>query len=328
MRFEGAQSAGARIRRRGCCLLALAVLAALSLYGCGRDEGGEASNSPPPPASASQPGSQSPANSPEPDAGGPANSPEHSDEPAGGGETPTSSPEQPPEEPSQEPSDPANGETTVTLYPGVESTAMLEETEDMGQEYIDGITFLGDSTTYGLKYYRMLADGRETTQVWTPKSGTLSLFQQSFALIVYPETGEEITILEAVERKKPEMMVITLGVNGVSMMDEDYFKSEYTSLVTGIQEKSPDTKIILQSIFPVAASYEYLGSINNEKITRANQWVAEVAEDTGVRYLDTQTVLAGEDGWLPESYQNGDGLHLNETSFGLVLDYIRTHGYQ
>lgn len=209
-----------------------------------------------------------------------------------------------------------------------DSPAQLEETEDMGQEYIDKITFLGDSTTYGLRYYKMLAGERDTTQVWTPKSGTLSLFQQSFALIVYPETGEEITILEAVERKKPEMMVITLGVNGVSMMDEEYFKSEYTALVEGIQRTSPDTRIILQSIFPVASSYEYLKSINNEKITRANGWVMDVAEETGVRYLDTQTVLKGEDGWLPQSYQNGDGLHLNETSFALVLEYIRTHGWQ
>lgn len=234
-----------------------------------------------------------------------------------------------------EPSVPVGTSDAPTLPPasdppGNENGAptQLEETEDMGQEYIDAITFLGDSTTYGLRYYKMLAGERDTTQVWTPKSGTLSLFQQSFALIVYPETGEEITILEAVERKKPEMMVITLGVNGVSMMDEEYFKSEYTALVEGIQKTSPETKIILQSIFPVASSYEYLKSINNEKITQANDWVEDVAEQTGVRYLNTQTVLKGEDGWLPQSYQNGDGLHLNETSFSLVLEYIRTHGWQ
>lgn len=286
--------------------LALAALLAVPLFGCSDDP---AASSP----SATPPASQSVA---------PVQSPEQSSDPSpeqSPGVSPDPSPEVSPA-PSQEPP------VETVAPPVVDSSALLGVTDDMGQEYIDKITFLGDSTTYGLKYYRMLADGRETTQVWTPKSGTLSLFQQSFALIVYPETGEEITILDAVERKKPEMMVITLGVNGVSMMDETYFKSEYTSLVQGIKEKSPDTKIILQSIFPVAASYEYLKSINNEKISQANQWVADVAEDTGVHYLDTQTALIGEDGWLPERYQNGDGLHLNETSFAIVLDYIRTHG--
>ncbi len=204
----------------------------------------------------------------------------------------------------------------------------LVETEDMGQEYIDNIIFLGDSTTYGLKAYGVLSGGKDTKQVWTPSSGTLTLSQQSFATIVYPETGNEITIQAAVEVKQPAMMVITLGVNGVSFMDEDYFKSEYTSLVEGIQSKSPNTKIILNSIYPVASNYEYLDSINNEKIAAANKWVKEVAESTGVRFLDTQSVLHNDEGFMKYEYSNGDGLHLSTDGFQVVLHYIRTHGYQ
>ena len=37
---------------------------------------------------------------------------------------------------------------------------VLEATEDMGEEYISSLTFLGDSTTYGLKTYEMLKDGK------------------------------------------------------------------------------------------------------------------------------------------------------------------------
>ncbi len=217
-------------------------------------------------------------------------------------------------------------EPTEELPPQPPAT-VLAETEDMGQEYLDKIIFLGDSTTYGMKYYGVLSGGKDTQQVWTPSSGTLTLSYQGFATIVYPPTGEEIPIRDAVERTKPEMMVITLGVNGVSFMDEDYFKSEYSSLVNDIKAISPDTKIILQSIFPVASTYEYLSSINNTNITEANKWVLAVAEETGCRYLDTTSVLAGEGGWLPQEYQNGDGLHLNEVSFGIVTNYIRTHGW-
>lgn len=208
------------------------------------------------------------------------------------------------------------------------SDALLQETEDMGQEYIDKIIFLGDSTTYGMKYYGVLSGGKETKQVWTPASGTLTLSNQSFATIVYPPTGEEIPIRDAVALEMPEMMVITLGVNGISFMDEDYFKSEYKMLVQDIKEISPDTKIILQSIFPIASNYEYQKDINNTKITAANGWILEVAEETGVKYLDTISVLLGDDGFMPQEYHNGDGLHLNEYSFNLVLDYIRTHGYK
>lgn len=208
------------------------------------------------------------------------------------------------------------------------SGARLGETADAGAEYLDKLIFLGDSTTYGLKAYQMLSGGTETKQVWTPSSGTLTLSYQSIATIVYPETGEEIPITDAVERKKPEYMVLTLGVNGVSFMDEENFVREYTSLVTRIQETSPDTKIILNSIYPVAASYPYQGDINNDKIRAANVWVEQVAEDTGVRFLNTFEVLVGADGNLPEEYQNGDGIHMNTTGFNIILDYIKTHAYQ
>jgi hypothetical protein len=213
-------------------------------------------------------------------------------------------------------------------HPPSHSDAILTETEDMGQEYIDKIIFLGDSTTYGMKYYGVLSEGKNTKQVWTPASGTLTLSNQSFATIVYPVTGEEIPIRDAVALEKPDIMVITLGVNGVSFMEEDYFKSEYKMLVEDIKEISPDTKIILQSIFPVASNYEYQRDINNTKIINANSWILDVAEETGVKYLDTISILLGEDGFLPQEYHNGDGLHLNESSFKLVIDYIRTHGYK
>ena len=132
-----------------------------------------------------------------------------------------------------------------------------------------------------------------------------------------------ITIAEAAARKQPEYMLITLGVNGVSFMEEDAFTAEYTKLVESIQQASPNTKIICDSIFPVAASYANLSQINNTKITAANGWIESVAVNTGTRYLNTYEVLVGADG-----LQNGDGLHLTGEAFQMVIHYLRTHAYQ
>jgi len=212
----------------------------------------------------------------------------------------------------------------ASLYPNT----VLGVTDDAGKEYIAKIIFLGDSTSYGLIPYQMLPGGRETTQVWTPKSGTLALSQIGLATINYPQLDDEILISEAVELSHPEIMVITLGVNGVSFMKEEFFKSEYTKLIESIQEISPSTKIILQSIFPVAKSYKHQDQINNDRIEAANLWILDVANECGVKYLDTASALAGDDGFLPEALQNGDGMHLNETGFKIELDYIRTHAYK
>ena len=206
--------------------------------------------------------------------------------------------------------------------------ARLAETPDAGREYLDKIIFLGDSTTYGIGYYYRLGYTAlcPPSQVWTPASGTLTLSYYSIATIVYPETKEEISIEEAVKRAKPEIMVITLGVNGISFMDEEWFIRDYTALVQMIQAASPDTKIILNSIYPVADSYKYQKDINNTKINAANGWIERIAESTGVRFLYSYECLV-ENGKLPESAQNGDGLHLTGESFTKVMQYIRTHAY-
>jgi len=228
------------------------------------------------------------------------------------------------------PDDPAVSEPTepVGEQPApAEVPVRLAETADAGREYLDKIIFLGDSTTYGIGVYYAAGYTElcPASQVWTPASGTLTLSYYNIATVVYPETGEEIPIADAVERAKPEYMLLTLGVNGISFMDEEWFIRDYTALVEMIQEASPETKIILNSIYPVAASYPYQADINNEKIVAANGWIERIAEATGCRYLNSFECLVGADGNLPETAQNGDGLHLNGEAFTTVMQYIRTH---
>ncbi len=95
-----------------------------------------------------------------------------------------------------------------------------------------------------------------------------------------------------------------------------------------MQENSPATRIIINSIYPVGTNYEHLDQINNEKISAANGWLRQVAEETGLPYLDSQSALAGSDGNLPAELSNGDGMHLNTDGFQRVIHYLRTHGYQ
>lgn len=233
------------------------------------------------------------------------------------------------------PSAPAQeGDTPASAAPGAStgidttSAALLPETEDAGQAYIDRLTFLGDSTTNGLKEYGVLSGGTATTQVWTPASGTLTLYLWNAASIVYPETGAEMTIADAVETKKPEYLVITLGVNGVAELEEDAFKIYYTDIINCVKEASPSTRIICNSIYPVENDYEHIDQISNEKINTANGWILDVAEATGTRYADSCSVLKAADGSLREELGNGDGLHLNADGYNAVLEYLRTHAWQ
>ena len=211
-----------------------------------------------------------------------------------------------------------------TVAPTPPPPTKLEVTADMGEEYLSGIIFLGDSTTFGLSHYGYATE----SQIWTPLIRTLTLGRHNIDKILYPDTDEEIFLKDAAALKKPELMVITLGVNGISFLTEEGFKSEYNNLIATIKEASPDTKIIINTIYPVATSYKHLASINNEKIDAANTWLLSIAEENGVRFMDSNSVLRNENGVLPETAHNGDGLHLNSDSFAKVVEFIRTHGYR
>lgn len=209
----------------------------------------------------------------------------------------------------------------VEMYP----SSTLSKTEDAGQDYIDSMVFIGDSTTHGMAYYGVLDGGKETNQVWTPRSGTLAMWNLLTENIVYPEDDSEMLIADAVAIKKPAIVVMTLGVNGVSSLSEDQFVGYYQGLIDAVKKASPDTKIILQSIYPVCDYYEYVNSISMEKINRANTWIAKLADDNEVYYLNTISSLLSENGHLKEEYCNGDGIHISREGFNVILDFIRTH---
>ncbi|MBR0302560.1 MAG: SGNH/GDSL hydrolase family protein, partial [Clostridia bacterium] len=186
--------------------------------------------------------------------------------------------------------------------------------------YLKRITFLGDSTTYGLVAYSILPDA----QVWTPANGTLALFRAATDYILDRTTGAEHTIAEMCSLYQPDILVVTLGVNGISFLDEETFKSYYVGLIDIIKNASPSTHIAIQTMYPLSASYDTSNGINNTKIAAGNVWIADVAASCGVALINSAPVLTGADGFRPEEWSN-DGLHLSAAGFSVVLDYIRNN---
>lgn len=206
-----------------------------------------------------------------------------------------------------------------------DDSVTLPQTADAGIAYQDSIIFVGDSLTAHLASRGVLTGGTATKQVWCPENNMMNLNSEvTAAKIVYPETGEKMTVAEAAAKAKPAVMVITLGTDwGVSYLSEAEFKACYSDLVKAVKQASPDTKIILQSIFPVTESCK---NLSNTKIDTANKWVKAVAAENGCRYLDTQSVLKdGKNNLKAEFCNSSDGIHLGANAYTVILAYIRTH---
>jgi len=207
----------------------------------------------------------------------------------------------------------------------------LEKTPDYGQAYINSIVFLGDSTIASISATELLSETFGPYQVWTGQDGELPLdYNTSTSNIIFPETQKQISVSSATERKKPDYIIITVGIdNGVPYCSEEKFKGYYEKLIIAIQESSPSSRIILQSIFPISKDKEKSSpGLTNSKISTANGWIEELADELSLKYLNTSSVLKNDRGALKREYDSGDGLHLNSDGYSAVLDYIRCHGYK
>lgn len=208
-----------------------------------------------------------------------------------------------------------------------QSSALLSETEDMGKSYIDSMIFVGDSNTAHFVGFGILNGGKDTKQVWVPKGSTITLDSEiTNKTVNYPETNEFLTIPQAAAKKAPEYLVISLGTNGISYLSEEQFKYCYKKLIDAVQAASPNTKIIVQSIYPVTSWYT---KISNDKINLANTWLLALAEECNIKYANTASVLKDSNGFLKEEYNSyhKDGYHINKDAAEKILLYLRTHGY-
>lgn len=209
---------------------------------------------------------------------------------------------------------------------GYFETTILKETERMDDSYINETVFYGDSITYNFGYYLALP----TNVIWA-KSNVTPENAHTWTVPINPH-GTNMTLEAAVAKYKPKRLVISLGANAVAVMTEEYFISQYESLVEKVKKANPSTLVIVQSIFPVDAAWDIASqtrtTINNTKINRLNYLLAEMCERQKVKFLNSAVVLKDGNGQMTYGYAYAsDGIHLLPVANNKVIEYFRTHAY-
>ena len=208
------------------------------------------------------------------------------------------------------------------------SGAELPESFDYGDGYIKNIIFVGDKTISPISnVYTDLPK----SQVWTAADGSLPLDNNlKTVAVIHSDDEKGSSIPSAAELYKPQYIIITVGIeNGVAYCNEEKFKAYYKELIVAIKEASPDTKIMLQSIFPISKkAAKDNPNISNDRIDRANTWILDVCEESSVKFLNTSSALKDSAGYRAAEYDSGDGITLNADGYKAMVEYIRTHGYK
>ncbi len=217
--------------------------------------------------------------------------------------------------------------------------------EEIHFSFDENTVFIGDSTTNSFRRFGLLCGGSDTFSVWTGAGNTLSMWDVAHkqirltpsmleklkSLPEYPRYASYVTsqkndpfsaympIGHLAALVQPKTIVITLGVNGCSVMSDADFSSEYRYLVEKLLACTPNTDIVLNSILPVTET----AKLQNADIDRKNRLIRLIAADYGLLYIDSNTPMKNESGVADKTKMDSpDGIHWNYDGCREILGYI------
>ncbi len=192
--------------------------------------------------------------------------------------------------------------------------------------------FFGESTTAHLSRRGGILDTPAMKgHVWRDGSGTRMLDRRLFSspVLYKGENGgiETLSFADALAREHPARLVLSFGLNGIRTHAKEpaRFLSTYRFVLDGIRAISPETEILLQSVYPIGKNTVFSADVDtvNREIRTINEALCSACKEWGdVRFVDTASLLADADGMLRPDFDAGDGIHLTNAAYHTLLSYL------
>lgn len=209
-------------------------------------------------------------------------------------------------------------ETEVTN--NLQTNTILDKTTVLVRsDYLDNITFIGDSRFVALEKY-----GINKSNIFA-KAGLNHNQALTWDFVELPN-GNMVSLPEALQNNTNEIIIMNFGVNGAGWFTDSDFINDYHSLLDLVEDNiSDDVTIVIQSILPIANSYEYKeNGFPNTRIDDLNEYLIDICIERGLYYLDSSDVLKNDNNFLDTKFTN-DGLHFNDLGYELLLDHMREY---
>lgn len=141
------------------------------------------------------------------------------------------------------------------------------------------------------------------------------------------------TMLERIETTvlalEPKNVVMLMGINDMlAGVKQDTVVQNIKDMISITKQKSPQTNIILQSIYPINKEVRtslidmwHVRKVNNEDIVEINKKLKKLASDEDIAYVDVHPVLVDSNGDFKKEYAY-DGLHPNAQGYLAIRDLI------
>ena len=123
----------------------------------------------------------------------------------------------------------------------------------------------------------------------------------------------------------PTKVFILIGTNDLvySGLDNDGIKNNIEEIINKIYEKNSNTKIYLESIYPVNNSLnkEIVETRTNDNIKDLNNKIEKICKNNKCTYINMYDNLTDKNGNMKRIY-TVDGLHLNKIGYKVVASKL------
>ncbi|GKX31553.1 hypothetical protein SH1V18_40330 [Vallitalea longa] len=130
---------------------------------------------------------------------------------------------------------------------------------------------------------------------------------------------------------KPNKIFLLIGINDIGNEKSlQYIINNIKLIITEIRKKLPDSKIYIQSIYPVHIDVNnkikkrIVGKRNNKKINMTNRQLYGLSRKYNVTYINVNKKLKDKKGQLKYQYTQ-DGLHLSPLGYEIVAKELEKY---
>ena len=195
----------------------------------------------------------------------------------------------------------------------------LKETSNYGEDYFNSIIMVGDSNTMNF-YLNGYLRGINAWAIPCLHASTMHHWNINLYGL-----GIQMKLLDALEKYKPKKMILNLGTFSTTWIGREEFIEKANEIIEKIKEISPETSLILSSIYPITKDGTNVNKFNQDTINKYNYMILEMANKHNVKFLDVQEVLKDSTGYGNPAYFVDDGFHLTYLGHSIVKEYIKTH---
>ena len=129
--------------------------------------------------------------------------------------------------------------------------------------------------------------------------------------------------LEEITNAKPARLFLMIGINDIYQgKDKKNILANITRIIDELLQKSPETKLYIQSILPVNAKKLLIDKSINTTIYQANNELKNICKIKLITFTDIHPDFLNENGEMNTAYTY-DGVHLTEQGYILWAELMQ-----